>query len=214
MQEIILNTIARPIPTPALKTVKKDGRVIAEVYGHGQKNQHLLISQSDFDKAYKQAGESSLISLKVDSAEVINVLINEVQRDPLTSKINHVDFLQVNMKEELHASIPLIFVGESKAVKELGGTLVKSLEEVEVVCLPADLVHEIEVDISSLNTFDDAIRVADLRFSDKIKVETNPETTVATVLPQKVETVETAAPEAVMPEPVVAGAKAESESAE
>lgn len=192
MREIILNADVRELPTPSLNTSKKQGRIPAEIYGHDQKNQHLFLNAHDFNKIYEFAGESSLVDLHVAGGSLIKVLIHNIQREPITGNISHVDFLQVKMDEEINANIPLVFIGESKAVKEFGGTLVKLLEEVEVSCLPMDLIHELEVDISPLNTFDDAIRVADLNFSDKIKVITSPETTIAVVLPQKVETVEAA----------------------
>lgn len=180
----------RPVPTPALNAAKKKGKVPAELYGNKQQNQHLFLNQIEFEKIYRAAGESSLIDLNLDADKPFKVLIQQVDVDPMSGHIIHADLLQVRMDEALQVNIPLMFIGESKAVKELGGTLVKSLEEVEVSCLPGDLISHLDVDISSLNTFEDAIRVADLNFPKNIKVITEPETTVALVQAQKVEVVE------------------------
>jgi len=180
----------RPVPTPALNEAKKKGKVPAELYGNKQQNQHLFINQIEFEKLYRAAGESSLVDLNLGKDKSFKVLIQAIDLDPMSGHIIHADLLQVRMDEALQVKIPLMFIGESKAVKELGGTLVKSLEEVEVSCLPGDLISHLDVDISSLNSFEDAIRVADLNFPKNIKVITEPETTIALVQAQKVEAVE------------------------
>lgn len=202
----------RTVPTPALNTVRQTGKVPAELYGHGFANRHLFVNKGDFEKVHATAKESSLVDLVLGESKPIKVLIQQVDADPLSGAIIHADLLQVKMDEVIHTSIPLEFIGECKAVKELGGTLVKSLEEVEVSCLPADLIPHLEVDISSLNTFEDAIRVSGLKFPSGIKVENEPETTVATVQPQRVE-VEQPAAEPPAPE-VIGKEKPESEAEE
>ena len=93
----------------------------------------------------------------------------------------HIDFHQVRMDEEIEANIPLVFVGESPAVKSEGGILVKALDELGVSCLPAHLPHELSVDISVLATFDDQIRVSDIAVPAGVKVSDDPETVVALV---------------------------------
>ena len=89
----------------------------------------------------------------------VKVLIQDVAKHYLTLKPIHVDFYQVSMTEKLTADIPLKFIGEASAVKELGAVLVKNLQEVKVECLPGDLVHEIEIDLAALKAFGDAIAV-------------------------------------------------------
>ena len=115
------------------------------------------------------------------------VLINDIQRHPLSGQIIHIDFYKVKMTEKLTTDIPLVFVGESKAVKELGGILVKTLDHVKVECLPQDLVHELTVDLSSINTFDDAIHVSDLSLPSGLKVLTHGEEAIARVQPPRTE---------------------------
>lgn len=205
-----LTAETRNVPTPELNSLRKEGKLPVELYGHQQQNQHLMLKRNEFAKIYKKAGESSLVDLVIGSQAPLKVIIQEVSYDPLNGEFIHADLLQVKMDEILQTEIPLVFSGESKAVKELGGTLIKSLEEVEISCLPADLIPNMEVDISVLATFDDAIRVADLPFPKTIKVLTDPETTVAVVQPQKVEA---AAPVVVSVEAEVVGAKSVEEGA-
>src|SRR3989344_3213681 len=90
-------------------------------------------------------------------------LIHDIQRDNVSDLVSHIDFYQVKMTEKLTATIPLKFVGVPSAVKELGGTLMHPMSEVEVESLPADLPHEIEVDVSGLSGFDQVVRVSDLK---------------------------------------------------
>ncbi len=144
------------------------------LYGKEIKNQILKIKKNDFDKTFKEAGESNLIDLDYGSGAV-KVLVKDTQKDIIKGSFIHVDFYQVNMKEKTTAEIPLAFIGESKAVKELGGTLVKELNVLEVECLPSDLVDHLDIDISVLETFNNAIRVNDLQLPNGLTLvrETN-----------------------------------------
>jgi len=134
-----------------------------------------------FEKLYEQTGESNLIDLTLDSGEPVKVLVQDIQKHPVKDNIMHIDLLQINMSKEMFATLPITFVGESLAVKALGGTLNKGLDEVEIKCLPKDLVGHIEVDLSVLATFDDFVRVKDLVLPPGITVLDNQEVVVAKV---------------------------------
>lgn len=108
-------------------------------------------------------------------------MINDFQENPLTNKISHIDFYQVRMDEKITASIPLVFIGEAPAVKEQGGILVKSMHEIEVEALPADLPHHIEVDLGNLSDIGASVYVKDLKVNKGVKLLIEPETVVATV---------------------------------
>jgi len=95
-----------------------------------------------------------------------------IQRDVLKHTVSHIDFYQVNMKNKLITEIPLNYIGESIAVKKLNAILIKDFDSVEVSCLPSDLVDHIDVDITSLKEFDDAIRLEDLNLPRGIEFET------------------------------------------
>jgi large subunit ribosomal protein L25 len=150
------------------------------MYGNKIASQNILVNYLDFKRVYDKAGESALIELETEGKKV-NVLVHDIQLDPMSGKFTHVDFFQVNMKEEVETEIPLEFIGESPAVKEFGGVLIKSLDEITVKCLPADLPEKYEIDISKLATFDDVIAVKDLQISDKIEILVDGETIIASV---------------------------------
>jgi large subunit ribosomal protein L25 len=185
MEKIQLNSQARdPKGQPAGK-LKNQGSIPAVLYGHNVANAHLALSQNEFEKVFRKAGESTIIELLMPDGSVRNVLIQDVQRHYLTSQPIHVDFYEVKMTEKLTATVPLEFVGESNAVKTLGGTLVKVISEVEVECLPGDLPSLLEVDISELKSFDDILEVRDIKVSDKVEIKTSLDEVVAKVQPPR-----------------------------
>jgi large subunit ribosomal protein L25 len=160
--------------------LRKNGILPGVVYGHGLDSKPVSLSAKDFSKIYKEAGESTQVALDFDG-EKKNVLISDVQYDSLSGEPIHVDFYQVRMDEKIQAGVPLVFIGESPAVKAEGGVLVKSIQEVEVEALPQDLPHHIEVDISKLVTFDNRICVKDLKVSGSAKILVQPDEIVASV---------------------------------
>lgn len=167
--------------------IKNPGEIPAVVYGVSVKNTPLAVDAKEFKNVFKEAGESSLVDLVVDGKKH-PVLVHEIQREPVTGEIIHVDFYQPNLKKEVEVAVPLVFVGVAPAEKDLGGTLVKNISEVEVKALPQDLPHEITVDVSSLKTFEDHILVRDLKVPEKVAITKNLEEIVASVLaPQNIE---------------------------
>jgi large subunit ribosomal protein L25 len=177
---IILNAKIR-------KEIKEPGKIPAVIYGPGVKNINLEIDYKEFQKVLKTAGESSLVELNIDGEKRL-VLIHEIQRDPATDQFIHVDFFQASLKEEVEVKVPLVFEGVSLAVKDLGGTLVKNISELEIKALPQDLPHEIKVSIDSLNTFENHILVKDLTLPKGIKTLLKEDEIVVSVAPpEKVE---------------------------
>ena len=186
-----------------VKNLRKKGILPGVLYGPKIKTKPLEIDLKEFEKIYKEAGESSLITLVITKGEdealasspsleidkkKSPVLIHEVKLDPLTEKPIHVDFYQPSLEEEVTAEVPLVFEGEAAAVKDLGGTLVKNISEVEVKALPQNLPHEIKVNIDCLKTFEDNIFIKDLLIPKDVKILKEPGEIVATVArPEKVE---------------------------
>jgi large subunit ribosomal protein L25 len=183
MQKIELKAKTRQLKDNIRKFRKQD-TIPAVLYGHKVENQNLFLNLGEFEKAFRKAGESTIIELEVDGKNY-PVLIHDVQYHALTSRPIHADFFAVNMTEKLKAKVALEFIGESKAVKTAGGVLVKSLNEVEVECLPSDLPHNIEVDISKLENFSDAIHIKDLNLGNKVHILGNPEDVIAKVQPPR-----------------------------
>ena len=170
MSKVILNAVNREVVGKQMRTEKKEGQLPVVVYGHGVAAKNIWVSALEFKKLYSTAGESSIIELLIEGEKMVNVLIHDIQLNPLTGAFTHADLLQVRMNEAIEAHIPLEFVGEAPAVKTLGGMLLKNTDEVLVSCMPGDLPHSITIDISSLATFDDHITIADIVVSDKVKV--------------------------------------------
>lgn len=162
------------------KTIRKNGFIPAIVYGKHFDNLKVALDKTAFAKLYKEAGTSNLVDLVVEGKNV-KTLIHDIQLDPIHSHILHVDFFKVNMKEKIHAEVPLEFVGESLAVINLEGSLITSKDNVEVACLPSDLISKIEVDISVLDDFEKNIKVADLKIPAGVEILDDPEEVVAFV---------------------------------
>jgi large subunit ribosomal protein L25 len=169
--------------------LKESGRIPAVVYGHKIKNVLLDVDYKEFQKVYNKAGVNSLIELNTEGdKEKRLVLVHELQKDPVSDKVIHIDFFETSAKEEVEVKIPLIFEGISLAVKDLGGTLVKNITELEVKALPQNLPHEIKVSIDGLKTFEDRILVKDLILPKDVKVSVKPDEIVVSVAqPSKVE---------------------------
>lgn len=164
--------------------VRQNGLIPAIVYGPQIEPVSIALPYRVFASLYEEAGESSLIDCTIEgTVGSIKVLIQDVQYDPIKRTMTHADFRQINMNTSMHATIALEFVGQSVAVKELGGTLVTENDEIEVKCLPKDLVSHIDVDLSVLATFDDSIYVKDLSIPAGMTVLDDPEALVAKVTP-------------------------------
>jgi large subunit ribosomal protein L25 len=198
-----------------VKEMIKAGIVPAVVYGpHLKANKLIKTNANVLRKIISSAGESTLIDLIIDGKPEGKVLIKEDQCDPVKDNLIHVDFYEVDMTKEIHTEIPLHFVGESKAVKDLSGVLIRSINEIEVKCLPSDLVSHIDVDISLLNTFDDVIKIHNLQLPKGIKLAHETDDVVATVAEPKAEEVFETAPSESEQVAAVAAAAGNTEKAE
>ncbi len=176
------------------KNIKKtDDFIPGILYGPKIENKLLFVKRKEFERVYKKVGETSLISLEIENNNntakkpKFSVLVQEIQRDPLTNKIIHIDFYQPLLSDKVEVSIPLQFIGESAAVKKLGGTLIKEIQEIEVKTLPQNIPSKIEVDISKLKTFEDEILVEDLSIPENVEIQRDLKEIVAVVTPPEEE---------------------------
>lgn len=165
--------------------IRRQGKMPAVVYGNKQTPKSLSVLQNEFEKVLRKAGESTLVELMFDDGSVKNVLIHDLERDPVKHSPIHADFLEVNMTEKLKANVTLEFTGEALAVKALGGTLMKQLDAVEVECLPKDLPHSLVVDISALENFEDSILVGSIKSPSGVVILTDANELVAKVQPPR-----------------------------
>ena len=176
-----------------LSTIRSNGMVPAVVYGAQVENTLVSVLSSVFVKTLKVAGETSTIVLEIagktekEKSTKIDVLIHEVQVDPVKGFPIHVDFLAVDMNKPVEVAIPLEFVGLAKAEKDGLGTLVKVLHEIEIEALPKDLPHNIEVDVTSIATLEDQIHVKDIKLPKGVTLITEGGEVVALVAAVKEE---------------------------
>lgn len=168
-----------------VKKIRKNKKIPAVIYGSDFESLAIAVDELEFNKVFEQAGESSLINLSIEGAKKEKVLVQDVQKDPVTLNVIHIDFYKVNMKEKIKTAIPIVEVGESPAIIDLEGTLVTNKDEVEVECLPADLIPEIEVDLSVLKTFDDTIHVSDLKVPAGIEILDDPDEVIFLIQPPR-----------------------------
>ena len=180
MQKIEIKAEKRERVGKSLSSVREKGLLPAVVYGHDFKSTSIQVNLREFEKAYNEAGESSLVYVNLNG-EILPVIIYDVSRNPISDRFIHADFYKVNLKEKITADVQLVFVGESAAVKDFAGILVKNVNEVKVEALPKDLPHEIQVDISALKTFADQILIKNLKLPKGVEVKEKPEEIVALV---------------------------------
>ncbi len=151
------------------RDTRSAGRVPGVVYGHGVDPQPVSVDYSEFLKLFRRAGQASLVNLDI-SGKKTKVLIHTYDLDPVRDTFDHVDFLAVNLKEKAMVTVPLVFTGESLAVKNLGGIFMSSHDSIEIRCLPTEIPHDIQVDISALADLHDHITIADLNLPENLEV--------------------------------------------
>ena len=161
-----------------LKKERRAGRLPIVVYGHKDKPASLFVSMADFKKVFKLAGESSIITLTTPAGKK-SVLVHEVAYHPVNSELVHADLYVVEQDVMLKIKIPIEYTGLAPAVKELGGTLLKVLHELEIEALPKDLPHGITVDVTPLATLESQILVKDLVLPAGVTTTHKPDEVVA-----------------------------------
>ena len=166
-----------------LNTLRKTGEIPAVFYGAGKTSTSISLSIIEFKKIWREAGESSTVKISLDDNN-IDALIHEVQVHPVTEEQIHVDFLVIDINKKIRVKVPLEFIGISNAVKNGLGNLVKVLYEVEVEALPKDLPHNLEVDISKLETVEDQIFVSDIKLPTGVTIIANEHEVVVSIVLQ------------------------------
>jgi large subunit ribosomal protein L25 len=192
-------TITLPITlrdqTKKIAALRKDGQLPAVIYGSAQESVAITLNGKEFEKIVKLAGESTIIEL-TGLKNKFEVLIKEVDFDPIKSQIMHVDFYAVEQGKEMTTHVTLQFVGEAPAEKNNLGSVNKVLHEVEVTCLPSALPNHIDVDLSSLVSLESKIHIKDLVLPKGVKINAQDEDSVVVVSPlNELEVDEVVAPE-------------------
>jgi len=163
------------------KDARNAGRIPMIYYGKGSENVNVSVDYQDFRRTYEKAGKSAIINLKNEEGKEIPVLVHEIQYHPVSDEMIHIDLMVVNLNKVIHTEIPLTFVGDAPAIRELAGMFMNNKDVVNVECLPKDLPHEIEVDISSLVDFNCSITVADVKAPEGVTILDADDINIATV---------------------------------
>ncbi len=172
------------------KKLRKRELVPGVVYGHRIESESVQVPQRELERVYLRAGSTGLVDLKVgEDTAARKVFIHKVQRDPVTHTLRHVDFMVINLREEMTVSVTLVLIGEAPAVQRKDGMLLHGLDHVQVRALPGDLPPLIEVDVSKLEAVDDTIHVSDLIIPENVTLLTPGEDMVAKITNLPVEEV-------------------------
>jgi large subunit ribosomal protein L25 len=176
---LTLSVTRREKTGKGVRSLRRDGSIPAVVYGAHKESTPITLPERDFDRIFKEAGESTVVNL-TGLGEDIPSLIHDIDRDPVKGTTRHVDFYAITKGEKVEIEIPIEFVGESSAVKA-GANLVKVLHEIEIEADPMILPQYLSVDISSLVEIGDQIHVRDLTIPEGVEVLTDADEVVALI---------------------------------
>ena len=168
------------------RVVRNAGMIPAVIYGKGFDNLNVSLEEIGFKRIYKEAGTSNLIDLNVDK-NPIKVLVQETQIDPVSGDVVHVDFYKVDMTKKITTEIPIEFIGTSPLVIEEEGSQIINRDNLEIECLPADLVDHIEVDVSGITDFEKNIKVSEVKVPDTLTVLSDKDEIVVSFQPPRSE---------------------------
>ena len=186
MEAVTLDAKVRTTIGKQVKALRRQGLLPAVMYGVGVDPLPLELDEKVASRALASVGRSTLIDLNVGK-DTHKVLVREFQRDVIRRDILHVDFLVVAMDVAIGAVVPVILIGESPAMEELGGIIVSGLNEIEVEALPADLPEQVSVDVGALMSMSDVITAGDLVLGERVTLITDPDETIANVIAQMAE---------------------------
>jgi len=176
--KITLKTNKRDLFGRKVSRLRKDGQIPANIFGKKIKSEAISVNAKEFTEVFKKAGETQIIDLGGKP-----VLVSNIQTDPISDSVIHIDFRQVDLTEKISAKVPVELEGESPAEKQNLGTVVQQIHEIEVEALPPDLPEKITIDATILIEVDQAIYVKDLKVDKKVEIKTDLESIVVKVEP-------------------------------
>ncbi len=185
--KVELNVSPRPVLGKKVKRLRREGIIPANVYGRALASVAIQVARDDLVRVVRSAGRNEIIYLRLDGDEPRPTFVRQIQRNPVTDAILHVDFYQISLAEKVRIEVPLALVGTAPAEQTHGGTLLHSLDSITVEGLPTDIPSVIEVEVSGLEEIDASIHVGELSVSDQVTVLTDPEVVVAKIAPPHVE---------------------------
>ncbi len=188
MEQMELSVTSREILGRKVRFLRRQGITPVHLFGHNVESVALQCDTAQLKRVLAQTGQTKLISLKLDKArKPRNVVVREVQREPLTGELLHVDFYQVSMTEKIKVEVPIVPIGEAPALKLKENFLIQELNSLSVECLPDEIPNSVELDLASLTEVKQAIHVRDITLDEGITVLNNPEQLVVKIGTRRVE---------------------------
>ena len=183
MAEIVIEAQEREAGSSnAARRMRREEKLPAVVYGGDKESTPIILNPREIISVLKsESGQNTIFKLKVAGGAEDNVMIFDVQIDPITYNLIHADLMRIAMDVDIEVSVPLRIVGDAKGVVEDGGVLDHSLRELVVSCLPGNIPENIEVDVSELE-MNESIKVEDLLVPPDVTVVTEPDRSVASVV--------------------------------
>lgn len=167
--------------SPAARRLRAEGHIPGVIYGHGMSPLSVTVERRELRLALSgPAGSNTVLSLEV-GGKSYPAVVKEMQRHPVKRAVSHIDFLQVNMDEEITFSVPLVLVGEAKAVMAEGALVDKTVDHIDVRCTPNDMPNSFEVDITDMQPHG-VIRLSDLTMPKGVTPLGEPDMPVVTTL--------------------------------
>lgn len=218
MDVVSVKLFPREVTGKKVATLRRKGVVPVHLYGGEAPSLTLQVESPVLRKVLPQVGSNKPVSVQVEGRPGEDIcFVREVQRHPVTEEFVHVDFLRVDVAKKITAQVPVVYVGEPPAVRNLGGVLIQALPTLEVEALPMRMPGSIQVDVSILDTFDKSIHIRDLVVSSDVTILASPDDLIARVAPPKKEeepAAEAAAPVAAAEVEVIAKERKEEEEGE
>ena len=188
MDAVKVKLSSRTVIGKKVKTLRRKGIVPVHVYGSGVEPMSLQTDAQVLRRLLPQVGTNIPLSVEIEGNKGENIcFVREVQRHPVTEDVLHVDFLRVDVAQTIQAEVPIVFVGEAPAARQMGGTLLQSLQSVLVEGLPMNIPPLVEIDVSGLGDFEKSIYISDLEIAADVTLITDTEELIARVSPPRVE---------------------------
>jgi len=195
-----LRVAPREVLGKKVRALRRQGLTPANIYGHNVESQAIQVATEELKHVLKSAGRNDIVYLRLDGDDPRPTFVRDVQQHPVTDAIQHIDFLQISLREKVRADVPIHLIGLSPAVDTFGGILMHGLDHVTVEALPTEVPSFLEIDVSPLTEINQALHVSDLDLPDGVTLLTDIEQVVAKVAPPAVEPVEEAPEEEALEE--------------
>lgn len=207
-QQTELEISRREVMGKAVKRLRKEGIIPANIFGHNEASMAIQIDAGAFERLRRSHGSRSVLSLRMSGTKSTQTaLIRHIQREPQTSKIIHVDFFRVSLSERIRVKVPLHFTGEAPAVKTENGVMLHLLDAIEIECVARDIPEYLEVDVSGLTEIDAILHASDVKLPADFTLITDPEEGIVKVAATRAEVAEEAAEAAAASEAAPAAAQ-------